>query len=60
MPTDNTIRRKYDLPTAVTFLIAGLTLGWMLTQLISPLPDRSARRWSVSKPLPIADAVLFE
>jgi hypothetical protein len=60
MPIKNTIRPSYDLPTAVTFLFAGLALGWIMTQLFSPLPTGSARRWSVSRPIPIADEVLFE
>lgn len=51
----------YDLPTAVTFLVAGLALGWMLRYVFSPVVGgESAPRWSVSKPLPIANEVLFE
>jgi uncharacterized membrane protein YciS (DUF1049 family) len=60
MMTENTIRPQYDLSTAVTFLFTGLALGWILTRLFSPLPETSARRWSVSRPIPIADEVLFE
>jgi hypothetical protein len=32
----------YDLPTAVTFLLAGLGLGSLLTMLFSPLPKYSS------------------
>lgn len=32
-------RPKYDLPTAVTFLLAGLTLGAVLTVLLAPLKN---------------------
>jgi hypothetical protein len=32
----------YDLPTAVTFLLAGLGLGSLLTMLLSPLPKHSS------------------
>ena len=32
----------YDLPTAVTFLLAGLGLGSLLTLLLSPLPKHSS------------------
>jgi hypothetical protein len=32
----------YDLPTAVTFLLAGLGLGSLLTMLLSPLPKYSS------------------
>jgi hypothetical protein len=60
MLTQNKTRPEYDLPTAVTFLFAGLALGWILTLLFSPLPEDSARRRSGSKPMPIADEVLFE
>jgi hypothetical protein len=60
MLTQNKSRPEYDLPTAVTFLFAGLALGWILTLLFSPLPEDPARRWSVSKPEPIEAEVLFE
>ena len=60
MPTKNTIRPSYDLPTAVTFLFAGLALGWIMTQLFSPLPKASTRQGPVSRPIPVADEVLFE
>jgi hypothetical protein len=32
----------YDLATAVTFLLAGLGLGSLLTMLLSPLPNHSS------------------
>ncbi len=32
----------YDLPTAVTFLLAGLGLGSLLTMLLSPPPKYSS------------------
>ena len=57
MPIQNKNRPTYDLPTAVTFLLGGLALGWMLTLLLSPLSVRSSRPWTASKPLPAADEV---
>jgi hypothetical protein len=44
--TPTTSRQRYDvhydLPTAVTFLLAGLGLGSLLTLLLSPLPKHSS------------------
>jgi hypothetical protein len=42
---------KYDLPTAVTFLVAGLALGAMMAVIFSPPQDgsavvRSSRAWT--------------
>ena len=43
-------RPQYDFPTAVTFLIAGLGLGSVLTLLFSSRRDRSSlRRSDVSR-----------
>lgn len=39
MPRELENRPAYDLPTAVTFLLAGLTLGAVLTVLLSPLKN---------------------
>lgn len=36
MPNAQTIRNHYDVPTAVTFLLAGLGIGSLLTLLMSP------------------------
>jgi hypothetical protein len=33
---------RYDLPTAVTFLIFGVGMGWMLAMLRIPQSDRAA------------------
>jgi hypothetical protein len=32
--------RRYDMPTAITFLLAGLGLGSLLTIVFSPRSDR--------------------
>jgi hypothetical protein len=42
MLTDNHPRPEYDIPTAVTFLLAGLALGAMLSVVLSPLRDNAA------------------
>lgn len=60
MFTENKIRPQYDLPTAVTFLVGGMALGWILTLLLSPLPRKSSRTRTLSRPSPVADEVLFE
>jgi hypothetical protein len=50
----------YDLPTAITFLCAGLALGWILALLFSPLSEDSVPRpASVSHPLSVTDEVFF-
>jgi hypothetical protein len=36
-------RRRYDLPTAVTFLVAGLGLGSLLTLLFAPCFEQALR-----------------
>jgi hypothetical protein len=41
MLIENGTRPEYDLPTAVTFLFAGLALGWILALLFSPLGEDS-------------------
>lgn len=53
-------RFEYDLPTAVTFLFAGLGLGWVLALLVSPLSENSSSRPRLaSKPSSVVDEVLF-
>lgn len=48
---------RYDLPTAVTFLFAGLALGWMAAVLFAPQAAGFARR----KPtLPVPQSVADE
>jgi len=42
----NETRTEYDLPTAVTFLLAGLALGALLAVLFSPPQDNDPLRWS--------------
>jgi len=37
MPAEYRSRPKYDVPTAVTFLLGGVALGSILTLLFSPL-----------------------
>lgn len=39
---------QYDIPTAVTFLIAGLGLGSILTLLFASHPDRPLLHTSIS------------
>jgi len=45
MPTKIHPRPQYDLSTAVTFMLAGLALGSVLTVLFSPLTDGSVLRF---------------
>jgi hypothetical protein len=45
MTSKSGIRPQYDLPTAVTFMLAGLALGSILTVLFSPLTDERAMRF---------------
>ena len=53
-------RPEYDLPTAFTFLCAGLGLGWILALLFSPIVERSEPRpKSMSRPLSAGDEVFF-
>ena len=49
MPTKNNSRAQYDIPTAVTFLVAGLAVGWLLTSLFSPSVKNASARQSVSR-----------
>jgi len=45
------MKAGYDLPTAVTFLIAGLGLGAFLTLLVAPYPKgRLGAEWEVPTP----------
>ena len=46
MPREIPTRPEYDLPTAVTFLLAGLTLGAILTVLLAPLKNARHMRGS--------------
>ncbi len=41
MVNETSTRMEYDLPTAVTFLLAGLALGATLVVLFSPLKEKS-------------------
>jgi hypothetical protein len=60
MLTDTKNHPQYDLPTAVTFLLAGLALGWMLAGLLSPLAKNAApKSRTVARPLSVADGVFF-
>jgi hypothetical protein len=45
MPSKTGTRPQYDLPTAVTFMLAGLVLGSIITVLFSPLTDECAIRF---------------
>lgn len=60
MLTDTRKYPKYDLPTAVTFLFAGLGLGWIAALLLAPRNESSApRSRTFSTPQSIADATFF-
>jgi len=60
MQTRTRNRSNYDLPTAVTFLCAGLALGWMLALLFSPSARSSAPRpASMARPVSVADELFF-
>jgi len=60
MLTDTRQHPKYDLPTAVTFLFAGLGLGWIAALLLAPRKESSAARPSTgSAPQSMADAAFF-
>jgi hypothetical protein len=56
MMTETRSRPAYDFPTAVTFLFAGLGLGWILAFLFSPLAEPSPLR----RPLPRSRSVADE
>lgn len=61
MVNKGTNRPQYDLPTAVTFLFAGLTLGWILALLFSPpAEDSMPHRRPVAQPQAVADEVFFD
>jgi len=60
MRTKNNARTHYDVPTAVTFLVAGLAVGWLLTALFSPLAEKSSQHQSVSQQLARLNEVLYE
>ncbi len=56
MHKENRIHPQYDIPTAITFLLAGIALGTILTFLFSPLridsdAVRLAAEQSESNPL---------
>jgi hypothetical protein len=55
MPSKIGTRPRYDLPTAVTFMLAGLALGSILTVLFSPLTDECAIRFPWFRPRSMAD-----
>jgi hypothetical protein len=60
MLTTTRNRSKYDLPTAVTFLFAGLALGWVAALIFPPRTGDMARRpRTVSGPQSIADEVFL-
>lgn len=60
MPTKNNSRAQYDIPTAVTFLVAGLAVGWLLTSLFSPSVKNASARQSVSQRLARLNQELYE
>jgi hypothetical protein len=60
MRTTNNARTQYDLPTAVTFLVAGLAVGWLLASVFSPASGKSSHRQSVSQQLAHLNEVLYE
>jgi len=61
MLSENTNRVEYDLPTAVTFLLAGLAVGWIVALLCSPLTENSKpRRASTAQSRYAADKVAAE
>jgi uncharacterized membrane protein YciS (DUF1049 family) len=60
MATKKNARTQYDLPTAVTFLVAGLAVGWLLTALFSPSAENSSHYQSVSQRLARLNEVLYE
>jgi uncharacterized membrane protein YciS (DUF1049 family) len=60
MPTKNNARTQYDIPTAVTFLAAGVALGWILTALFSPVAKNSSPHRSVSQQLARLNEVLYQ
>ncbi len=61
MQTENQTRTHYDLPTAVTFLLAGIALGAILTLLSSPISTARGTKmpsgWSREEE---AEAAVFE
>jgi hypothetical protein len=60
MLADNRKFPKYDLPTAVTFLFAGLGVGWAMALLFANRTESSAvRPRPASEPQTIADEVFL-
>jgi hypothetical protein len=55
MLTETKTRAAYDLPTAVTFLFAGLGLGWIMAFLFSPLAENSTLCRPSSRSRSVAD-----
>jgi hypothetical protein len=60
MPTEKRNRYEYDLPTAVTFLLAGIALGSIVTLCLCPIVDkgatiRAAALQTISPPLRSTD-----
>jgi hypothetical protein len=54
MPSKTEMHSQYDVPTAVTFMLAGLALGSILTVLFSPLTDQGALRFPWFRPRSIS------
>ena len=52
--------RRYDLPTAVTFLFAGLGLGAVLAILFAPRDDQSRDNQSTDEQSGSASEQLFD
>ena len=50
MPTEERNHPEYDLPTAVTFLLAGIALGAIVTLLFCPITNNSAAPTSALRP----------
>ena len=55
--TETKNRPAYDFPTAVTFLFAGLGLGWILAFLLSPLAGNPPLSRPSSRSRSVADEV---
>ena len=62
MHNETRSRPKYDFSTAVTFLLAGLAVGWVAALLFPPRYSSALRRPSVAEPLgvPGAKEALFQ
>jgi len=46
---------EYDIPTAVTFLLAGLGIGSLVTILLTPRPDSDSRVIGIHRVSPNID-----